>query len=157
MQNSLVKVPNVLQGDWPWPSRSNLTWKSKFTPFWAYPCHNSPPIQAGTTKFGQKMQTGLVVIPIVLEVMTLTFKVKFNLLILKPTAYNTRPVLHSRSSPNLQPDLFTSEDQFFLWFTGVLLCVYNPDCIQDLLVCATCYLVTSWDFKTLKFHWKLHG
>ena len=27
--------------DWPWPSRSTLTSNSKFTPFWACPCHNS--------------------------------------------------------------------------------------------------------------------
>ena len=55
VQKNLVKVPNVLGGDWPWPSRSNLTWKAKFTPFWACPCHNSPHIQARTIKFGQKM------------------------------------------------------------------------------------------------------
>ena len=36
MENNLVKVPIVLEGDWPWPSRSNLTWKAKFTPFWAW-------------------------------------------------------------------------------------------------------------------------
>ena len=41
VQNNLVKVPIVLGGDWPWPSRSNLTWKAKFTPFWACPRHNS--------------------------------------------------------------------------------------------------------------------
>ena len=39
VQNNLVKVPIVLGGDW--PSRSNLTWKAKFTPFWACPRHNS--------------------------------------------------------------------------------------------------------------------
>ena len=32
--------------------RSNLTWKSKFTPFWACQHHNSSPVQARTTKFG---------------------------------------------------------------------------------------------------------
>ena len=41
VQNNLVKVPIVLGGDWHWPSRSNLTWKTKFTPFWACPRHNS--------------------------------------------------------------------------------------------------------------------
>ena len=61
VQNNLVKVPIVLGGDWPWPSRSNLTWKAKFTPFWACPCRNSPSIKARTTKFGQKMQTNLLV------------------------------------------------------------------------------------------------
>ena len=35
MQNNLLMVPIVLGSDWPWPSRSNLTSKSKFTPFWA--------------------------------------------------------------------------------------------------------------------------
>ena len=33
-------------GYWPWPSRSNLTSKSKFTPFWACPRNNSSPVQA---------------------------------------------------------------------------------------------------------------
>ena len=45
VQNNLVKIPNVLWDNWPWPSRSNWTPKSKFTPFWACPCHNSPPIE----------------------------------------------------------------------------------------------------------------
>ena len=44
MQKTLVKVPLVLGGNWPWPSRSNLTSKSEFTPFWACPDHYSPPI-----------------------------------------------------------------------------------------------------------------
>ena len=66
VQNNLVKVPIVLGGDWPWPSRSNLTWKAKFTPFWACPRHNSPSIQTRTTKFGQKMQTNLLVVHVVL-------------------------------------------------------------------------------------------
>ena len=59
VQNNFVKVPIVLGGDWPWPSMSNLTWKAKFTPFWVYPRHNSPSIEARTTKFEQKMQTNL--------------------------------------------------------------------------------------------------
>ena len=41
-------------GDWPWPSRSNWTPKSKFTPFWACACHNSPPIEVIISKFGTK-------------------------------------------------------------------------------------------------------
>ena len=53
VQNNLVKVPIVLGGDWPWPSRWNLTWKAKFTPFWACSRHNSSSIEARTTKFGQ--------------------------------------------------------------------------------------------------------
>ena len=49
VQNTLVKISIFLGGDlpWPWP-RSNLTLKSKFTPFWAYQCNNcdnSSPIQ----------------------------------------------------------------------------------------------------------------
>ena len=52
VQKNLVKVPIVFGADWPWPSRSNLTWKAKFTPFWACPRHNSPHIQARTIKFG---------------------------------------------------------------------------------------------------------
>ena len=66
VQNNLVKVPIVLGGNWPRPSRSNFTWKAKFTPFWAYPRHNSPSIQARTTKLGHKMQTNLLMFPIVL-------------------------------------------------------------------------------------------
>ena len=33
--NTLVKVPVGFAVDWPWPSRSNLTSKSNFTPVWA--------------------------------------------------------------------------------------------------------------------------
>ena len=66
VQNNLVKVPIVFGGDCPWPSRSNLTWKAKFTPFWACPRHNSSSIEVRTTKFEQKMQTNLLVVHIVL-------------------------------------------------------------------------------------------
>ena len=66
MQNTLVKVPIVLGGNQPWPSRSNLRSKSKFTPFWACPHHNSSPIQDRITKFGPEVQNTLVKIPIVL-------------------------------------------------------------------------------------------
>ena len=55
MQNILVKIPIVFWVDWPWPSRSNLTWKSKFTLFWACPCNHSPTIEVGNSKFGPKM------------------------------------------------------------------------------------------------------
>ena len=37
VQKTLVKVPIVFGDDRPWPSRSNLTWKSNFTSFWACP------------------------------------------------------------------------------------------------------------------------
>ena len=66
MQNSFVNLHMFLTGIWPWPSRSNLTPKFKSTPFGACPCHNSPLIQARTTKFGPKMQTNLVMLLIVL-------------------------------------------------------------------------------------------
>ena len=59
MQNNLVKVPIVLWSDRPWPSRSNLRSKCKFTPFWACLHHNSSPIQARVTKFGPEVQTTL--------------------------------------------------------------------------------------------------
>ena len=63
MHKTLGKVPIVLWTDRPWPSRSNLTWKSKFTPFWVCPHHHSPPIQARITKFGPKVQNTLVKFP----------------------------------------------------------------------------------------------
>ena len=37
-------------GNQPWPSRPNLTWKSKFTTFWACPHHNTLPVQQSGTK-----------------------------------------------------------------------------------------------------------
>ena len=81
VQKTLVKIPIVLGGDWPWPSRSNLTStcsKSKFTPFWACPCDNSSPVRARTTKFGPEMQNTLVKISMVLGV-DWAWHVKFNL------------------------------------------------------------------------------
>ena len=66
MQKTLVKVPIVLGSNWLWPSRSNLTSKSEFTPFWACPDHNSLPIQARITKFGPGVENSLVKVPIVL-------------------------------------------------------------------------------------------
>ena len=53
-----------LGGDWPWPSRSNLTSKSEFTPFWACPDHYSPPILVRISKFGQQMHLITVKIPV---------------------------------------------------------------------------------------------
>ena len=54
MQNTLVWVPIVFGDDRPWSSRSNLSWKSNFTPFWACSHHYSSAIQARITKFGPK-------------------------------------------------------------------------------------------------------
>ena len=64
MQKTLVKVPIVLGGNWPWPSRSNWTSKSEFTPFWACPDHYSPPILVRISKFGQQMHFTTVKIPV---------------------------------------------------------------------------------------------
>ena len=64
MQKTLVKVPIVLRGNWPWPSRSNLTSKSEFTPFWACPDHYSTPILVRISKFGQQMHFSTVKIPV---------------------------------------------------------------------------------------------
>ena len=47
-----------------WPSRSNWTWKSNFTSFWACPPHNSSAVQARITKFRPKMNLSTVKIPI---------------------------------------------------------------------------------------------
>ena len=80
MQNTLIKVPIVLWSDRLWPPRSNLTWKSKFTPFWACPHHNSSPIQAMITKFWPQVQNNLIKISYCFAgQLTLTFKVKFDL------------------------------------------------------------------------------
>ena len=66
MQKTTVKVPIVLGGNWPWPSRSNLTSKSEFTQFWACPDHKSSPIQVRITKFGLEVENSLVKVPIIL-------------------------------------------------------------------------------------------
>ena len=63
-QNTLVKLPIVLGGNWPWPSRSNLTPNSKLTPFWACPNYNSPPILVRISKFGQQMHFSTVKMPV---------------------------------------------------------------------------------------------
>ena len=55
VQNNLFKVLIVLWSNRPWPSRSNLRSKSKFTPFWACLHHNSSPNQARITKFGPEV------------------------------------------------------------------------------------------------------
>ena len=64
-QNTLVKIPIVLGGNWPWPSRSNLTSNSKLTPFWDCPNHYSPPILVRISKFGQQMHFSTVKIPVI--------------------------------------------------------------------------------------------
>ena len=63
-QNTLAKIPIVLGGNWPWPSRSNLTSNSKLTPFWGCPNHYSPPIIDRITKFGPHLHFSIVKIPI---------------------------------------------------------------------------------------------
>ena len=54
MQNILVKIPIVLGVDWPWSSRSNFTWKSKFTLFWACPHDTRHKLKLGFPNFDQK-------------------------------------------------------------------------------------------------------
>ena len=49
---------------WGWPSRSNLTSKSEFTPFWACPDHYSPHILFRISKFGHQMHFSTVKIPV---------------------------------------------------------------------------------------------
>ena len=73
-----MKIPIVLGGDWPWPSRSNFTSKSKFTTFWACLRDNSSPVQARATKFGPEVLNTLVKIPVVLGV-DWAWHVKLNL------------------------------------------------------------------------------
>ena len=51
-------------GNWPWPSRSNLTSKSEFTPFWGCLDHYSPPILVRISEFGQQMYFSTVKIPV---------------------------------------------------------------------------------------------
>ena len=64
MQNILVKFPIVLGVDWPWPSRSNVTWKSKFTLFWTCPHDHLPPVEVKISKFLPKMHFSSVKIPL---------------------------------------------------------------------------------------------
>ena len=63
MQNTLVWVPIVLGDDRLWSSRSNLTWKSNFTSFWACSHHYSSAVQVRISKFGPKMHLSTVKIP----------------------------------------------------------------------------------------------
>ena len=55
-----MKIPIVSWDDWPWTLRSNRTYKSTFTPFWACPCDKSPPIEVSVSKFGPKMHPSTV-------------------------------------------------------------------------------------------------
>ena len=63
VQKTLVKVPIVFGDDRHWLSRSNLTWESNFTSFWACLPHNSSAVQVRITKFGPKMHLSSVKIP----------------------------------------------------------------------------------------------
>ena len=63
-QNTLVKIPIVFWGNWPWPPKSNLTSNSKLTPFWACPNHYSPPILVRISELGQEMHLSTVKIPV---------------------------------------------------------------------------------------------
>ena len=68
---------SLLFCDWPLPSRSKLSSKSKFTPFWACPPDNSSSVQARTTEFAPDVQNTLVKIPVVLGV-DWAWHVKYN-------------------------------------------------------------------------------
>ena len=63
-QSTLVRIPIVLGGNWPWPWRSNLTSNSKLTPFSACPNHYSPPILVRISKFRKQMHFSTVKIPV---------------------------------------------------------------------------------------------
>ena len=69
MQNSLAKVPIVCRAIEP----DLQAWNSKFIFFWVCPRHNSPPIQARTNKFRQKVQTNLFMVPFFLFFFLLYF------------------------------------------------------------------------------------
>ena len=82
MQNILVKIPIVLGVDWPWPSRSNLTWKSKLTLFWACPHDHSSPVEVSISKFLPKMHRSSVKIPLNIGIDWCWYSISFS--ILKP-------------------------------------------------------------------------
>ena len=64
VQKTLVQVPIVFGDDRHWPSRSNLTWNSNVTSFWACPPHNSSAVQVRIIKFGPNMHLSPVMIPL---------------------------------------------------------------------------------------------
>ena len=64
MHLSTVKIPVVLGVDRSWPSRSNLTQKSKFTPFWVCRHDNLSPVQTRITKVVPEVHFSTVRIPI---------------------------------------------------------------------------------------------
>ena len=78
VQKTMVKVPVVFWDDRSWLSRSNSTWKSNFTSFWACPLHNSSAVQARSTKFGPKCLPLLRFI-LILDLIGLIFTFIFNL------------------------------------------------------------------------------
>ena len=82
MQNTLVWVPIVFGDDRIWSARSNLTWKSNFTSFWAWSHHHSSAVQARITTFGPKMHLSTVEIPINFGLDWFWFSLSFS--ILKP-------------------------------------------------------------------------
>ena len=115
MQNRLFNVSTVFWGDWLWPSRSNLTWKYRFTPFAFVHVITHHPFKPETPNVDKRCKPGWLWSLLFWGRLTLTFKLKFNLLILRPTVYNTGPMLHSRSSPNLWPELEHRCSMFLLF------------------------------------------
>ena len=139
MQNTLVKMSIIFGCDRPWPSRSNVTWKSNFTSSWACPHDNFSPVYVRTTRFGPKMHLGMVKMPIVLGVdwplssrFSLTWKSKFmpfwacsrdNLSPIQRFAINHRQTF--RSIIDITIDLFNSEDWYSQWNTTAPLCLQS--------------------------------
>ena len=114
MQNSLAKVPIVCRAIEP----DLQAWNSKFIFFWVCPRHNSPPIQATTNKFRQKVQTNLFMVPIIFFLFFLllckcvcvwggggTFDVKFSLLIFKNFGWISDWCYTRDRQPYLRPEL----------------------------------------------------
>ena len=68
MQNTLVKMPIIFGVDRPWPSRSNLSWKSNFTSFELVRTITFHSFLVRITKFGPDMHLSTIKKPIVLGV-----------------------------------------------------------------------------------------
>ena len=123
-QKTLVKVPIVLGGNWPWPSRSNLTYKLEFTPFWVCPHHYLLPIQARITKFGPEVESSWL--------RSLLFWVTIDLdlqgqIWFKKSNFLASPLLeiHNHHITTIEP-----------WVPRLL---HRPDCFMVSILCAYLY------------------
>ena len=109
----------------PWPSRSYLTLKSEFTPFWACPHHNSYPFKLGSQNFGQRCK--------VASLRFLLFWVAFDLdlqghIWLKKWNFLVSPLLeiHNHHITTREP-----------WVPGLL---HRSDCFMVSILCAYLYI-----------------